>query len=141
MENLLGQEGFKVEKASNGAEAVSLLSKRNEMIEKLTKREKKNVLNVLHITTEVEELNQNPESECLYWLIFLDINMPVMDGFEACSKMNEMMEQNVIPYIPIIACTGEDQADLQAWKQRGFADVLPKPVTKEKLKILLKKFI
>lgn len=38
-------------------------------------------------------------------IIFMDIEMPIMDGFKATKKLIKMMNTNVIPRIPIVALT------------------------------------
>lgn len=63
-----------------------------------------------------------------YDLVLMDINMPVMDGYEA-SKQVKQME----PGLPIIAMTSssEDQRILEV--ESDFMMVIDKPVNKEKL--------
>jgi len=42
-------------------------------------------------------------------LIFMDINMPIMNGIEATQKLKDHMKSNKIGYIPIIAVTGDEK--------------------------------
>ncbi len=78
-------------------------------------------------------------------LIFMDIHMPEMDGFEATRHIKEYMAKNTpmtdkIP--PIIALTanafGEDR---QNCLEAGLDDYLAKPFEKEELKSILNKWI
>jgi CheY-like chemotaxis protein len=67
-------------------------------------------------------------------LILLDIEMPVMNGFEAIRQIregNSGTENN----IPIIALTGyDDDSILKKINDSGFSDYLSKPVTRKMLK-------
>ncbi|MDN4503459.1 ATP-binding protein [Alteromonadaceae bacterium BrNp21-10] len=62
-------------------------------------------------------------------LIFMDIQMPVMDGIEACCQI-KAMDNN----IPIIALTANVmESDIQLYKEKGFDAHLGKPVDMTKL--------
>ena len=46
------------------------------------------------------------DSNCLtYRVIFMDCNMPIMDGFEATRVLKKRIKNNEIPDMKIIACT------------------------------------
>jgi CheY-like chemotaxis protein len=73
-------------------------------------------------------------------IVFLDIQMPVMDGFTLLAEMgSEIKKRPVQPIISFIACTAEASESLQ--KQAfglGFAYCITKPVLPENLeKIML----
>ncbi len=71
----------------------------------------------------------------------MDLNMPVMDGYEATKLLKQMMAKGEISSIPIIACTAYAQ---EIEKSRcldiGFDDFAIKPLDSEKLGMILKKF-
>jgi CheY-like chemotaxis protein len=72
-------------------------------------------------------------------LIFLDINMPVMDGFEfieAFRKFNLDKNKTRI----IIYTSSFNAKDLEMLNSIGFHDFIIKPLTEEKLLRLLKLF-
>mmetsp|Transcript_30874 Transcript_30874/g.30366 ORF Transcript_30874/g.30366 Transcript_30874/m.30366 type:complete len:116 (+) Transcript_30874:535-882(+) len=72
-------------------------------------------------------------------LIFMDIDMPVMDGYEATLALLKLMEQNKIPSIPIVAITAfSNEKDLCL--RSGFSDFIDKPASVATLKDILKKF-
>ena len=72
-------------------------------------------------------------------LIFLDINMPVMDGFEFIEtfKSFNLEKQKTRIIIYTSSLTAQDIAML---KEAGFADFILKPLTEDKLLSLLKLF-
>ena len=57
-------------------------------------------------------------------LIILDVNLPVMDGFQVCSRLSRAEETR---NIPIVMLTERDSAD-DAWVglQAGAVDYIPK---------------
>jgi len=62
-------------------------------------------------------------------LIFMDINMPVMDGLEAASRITDLKVKT-----PIIALTANIMShDLELYKASGMFDFLGKPVTSQGL--------
>lgn len=72
-------------------------------------------------------------------LIFLDINMPVMDGFEFIDAFQRYnMDRNKTRII--IYTASYNEKDLQLLQTIGFRDFIIKPLTEEKLQNLLKLF-
>lgn len=60
--------------------------------------------------------------------IFMDCNMPVMDGFEAARKIREMTNAGTIAKIPVIALTANALAsDREDCFEAGMDDYLTKP--------------
>ena len=88
MKILLQQYGFKniikiVDKAYNGAEALKLV--------------KKSYFNT------VDPYN--------YGLIFMDLSMPIMDGYQATEKIRMFLKTKKMTQPMIIACTGHIQEE------------------------------
>jgi CheY-like chemotaxis protein len=73
-------------------------------------------------------------------LIFLDLNMPVMDGFEFLSKLLE--ETKVLKAHPniVVLTTSTHPLDIERIQSISNIEFLTKPLTKEKFKILSDKF-
>lgn len=70
-------------------------------------------------------------------LIFMDIQMPILDGYEATKRLREMEYK-----MPIIACTaGSQENERKIAISFGMNDVLSKPFTKEELKAILDKYL
>lgn len=75
-------------------------------------------------------------------LILMDINMPIMDGFEAIKEIKNNPLLNRFKNIPIVAVTANALVeDRKAIKKAGFDDYLSKPIDYNKLYGVLKKFV
>lgn len=76
-----------------------------------------------------------------YDLIFMDIQMPDMDGYEATAKIREM-ESVQARNIPIIAMTGNVfKEDAEHCIKAGMNGHIGKPVQKEELLLVMHEFI
>lgn len=72
-------------------------------------------------------------------VILLDINMPVMDGFEFIDAFHKYnMDRNKTRII--IYTASYNEKDIQLLQSIGFRDFIIKPLTEEKLQNLLKLF-
>ena len=69
-------------------------------------------------------------------LIFLDIIMPEMDGFEACRKLHE---DSTTKDIPVIFVTSKHQKADRVWAQmQGASDFISKPYTADQITARIK---
>lgn len=73
-------------------------------------------------------------------LIFLDINMPVMDGFEFLSEFKMLDIPNKDNVIVIVLTTSTNLSDIEKLKGSGNTDFINKPLTKEKIQSILEKY-
>ena len=89
----------------------------------------------------VKENVQKNGMRCLdYDLIFMDCNMPEMDGYEASLKIREFLYANGIQQPIISAVTGHtEQSYIDKAVNSGMNQVLSKPVPIETLKNLMRK--
>ena len=70
----------------------------------------------------------------LHDLIFMDCNMPVMDGYEACNYIRKQEARLGLVPIPIIALTAYAMpGDRDKCLEHGMTDYLTKPMTKQAL--------
>jgi len=77
-----------------------------------------------------------------YRMIFMDCQMPVMDGFQACKHINEMISKKEINPIPIIGCTGNEGFNIEEQcKNVGMNEMITKPISKETLDEVFSKYI
>lgn len=76
-----------------------------------------------------------------YDLVLMDVQMPVMDGYEATRAIRKL-EDKTKASVPIIAMTANAFAeDRKATLEAGMNEHVSKPIDVEKLKITLKKFL
>ena len=70
-------------------------------------------------------------------VIFMDIQMPNMDGIQACEIIKDLH-----PSLPIIALTANVMAhDIEKYKQTGFDHCLGKPVNLQEVYALLQQLL
>lgn len=74
-------------------------------------------------------------------LIFLDINMPVMDGFEFLEEFS-CLPSTLNSNIPIVMLTASERFhDYEKAKKYNVTGYLNKPLTEEKLEAILKEMV
>ncbi len=72
-------------------------------------------------------------------LIFLDLGMPIINGYEMCSQIRRVSQ---LKEIPVIILTGRDGiVDRMRAKVVGASDFLSKPIEEEKILKTLEKFL
>ena len=73
-------------------------------------------------------------------LVFMDLNMPVMDGLEATRRIKRKINDGELADITIIACTANDSRDdMKNSLLAGMSAFLTKPITLEKVSSILSK--
>ena len=76
-----------------------------------------------------------------YDLIFMDIQMPVMDGVEATHEILDFEEEEGVKHTPIIALTANAlKGDKERFLAEGMDEYITKPIKKEELINIIKKF-
>lgn len=74
-------------------------------------------------------------------IVFMDINMPLMDGYETTIAINEMIERGEIEDVVVIGVTAYVSRDMiEKGIECGMKEVMNKPVTKEGLIGILRKY-
>ncbi|OGQ93044.1 MAG: hypothetical protein A2464_00165 [Deltaproteobacteria bacterium RIFOXYC2_FULL_48_10] len=74
-------------------------------------------------------------SECLPDLILVDVEMPVMDGFEFCKKLSKEPALKHIPTVVVSGTIDEDQ--FRKGFRAGAIDFLEKPVSRKALAAII----
>jgi len=64
-------------------------------------------------------------------LILMDVNMPIMDGFEACRVLRNKAETKTIPII-LVTTRGEAE-NIEAGYENGCSDYVTKPINGSEL--------
>ncbi len=95
MASLLVSHHLACDKATNGLRAIDLVQQRSQ---------------------------KNREKP--YSLIFMDVNMPVMDGIEAAAVLKGMMRNHELRYTPIVGLSGEELDRMRSLDVAGDFDVL-----------------
>ena len=79
-------------------------------------------------------------SETRFAMIFMDCQMPLMDGFEATAVIRSLEDEG--EHIPIVAMTANAlQGDRERCLRAGMDDYLAKPVAKSELRRALRHWI
>ena len=77
-----------------------------------------------------------------YKLIFMDCQMPDLDGFEATRRIRRLEAENLHTRTPIIAITANAfKEDRDQCLQAGMDDYLSKPFNQEQLKMMLERWL
>ena len=80
-------------------------------------------------------IKENAENKNYFSMVFLDCNMPILNGFLTAQKINEMINSKVIPPLPIIATTANVTiSDMEDCKRSGMNHFMSKPISKEKFR-------
>jgi CheY-like chemotaxis protein len=76
-----------------------------------------------------------------YCLIIMDLNMPILNGFDASLQIIGLIEKKEVPQVPIVMLTAQDDSLLkEKCLQAGLKDFFEKPITMEKLKYMVEKY-
>ena len=76
----------------------------------------------------IEDYVKNQSNEKIR-LIFLDCEMPVIDGFKTCKIIKQLLQDNLGRTIPIVGCSGKSQVTEKVWRDTGMDDYVLKPLT------------
>jgi len=77
-----------------------------------------------------------------YDLIFMDIQMPIMDGLEATREILDYERQDNIPHVPIVALTANAlKGDRERFLAEGMDEYISKPIDMSELIYILNKFL
>ena len=122
-------------------DAKVLVTEDNIINQKLIKR----ILEEHGVTVEIA----NNGLECFekrrenhYDLLFMDIQMPVMDGIEATHEILDYEEDEEVPHVPIVALTANAlKGDRERFLNEGMDEYITKPIETSELLYVLNKFL
>jgi CheY-like chemotaxis protein len=76
-----------------------------------------------------------------YDIIFMDIQMPIMNGVEATQTILKYEKEKNLPHIPIVAVTANAlKGDRERFLSEGMDDYVSKPINFNRLVTVLRKF-
>jgi CheY-like chemotaxis protein len=120
------KSGYEVETASNGEEAV-------KMYKLSAGEDEKGSAEKCHV-------NDRTKKSGSYNLIFMDVQMPVMDGLTATQEIRKW-EQGKGCHIPVIAMTANAmEGDKEKCLEAGMDDYIAKPIRREDVLELVEKW-
>jgi len=77
-----------------------------------------------------------------YDLLFMDIQMPVMDGIEATHKILDYEKDKKLTHVPIVALTANAlKGDSEKFMSEGMDEYIAKPIETNELLYILNKFL
>jgi CheY-like chemotaxis protein len=89
--------------------------------------------NVVHQDAANGDFNEPPN------LIFLDINMPVMDGFEFLDHFEKLHARQATDFHVVLLTTSINQRDVDKARKYNIVSYMEKPITEEKINIIILK--
>jgi CheY-like chemotaxis protein len=112
----------------------------NYMNEKLIRKLK--ISDIVHVATNGSEAIQFVEDQDMPVppLIFLDLSMPAIDGFEFLEIYQKMDIPEKDKVLIVILTTSSNFSDMERIKQIGNYEFLTKPLNEEKLLRIIEKY-
>ena len=135
-------EEVKKEENTNHFNLNVLVAEDNPINQKLIKMTLEQFgINIDLSNNGLEGFNKYTMNPDKYDLIFMDIQMPVMDGIEATHEILDYEEDEGITHTPIIALTANAlKGDRERFLGEGMDEYITKPINREDLVNILKKF-
>ena len=89
----------------------------------------------------IEKIKELKKGGIRVRVVLLDVNMPIMNGYETSEALNRMTEEGELDEVKIIGVTAYVAPDMIAkCYECGFSSVVNKPVSKEMVKKVLKSY-
>eukprot|EP01016_Furgasonia_blochmanni_P018199 TRINITY_DN20741_c0_g1_i3.p1 TRINITY_DN20741_c0_g1~~TRINITY_DN20741_c0_g1_i3.p1 ORF type:complete len:293 (-),score=78.64 TRINITY_DN20741_c0_g1_i3:13-891(-) len=91
------------------------------------------------IVAQLRDVRKEGLMKPFFKIIFMDCNMPVLDGFEATKQIKEIMNAGGVPTVPIIALTSyTDPESIDKCYKSGMDLYVSKPITKDRFHTILR---
>jgi len=89
----------------------------------------------------IEKIKLLKENGIIVKVLFLDVNMPIMDGYETSLEINRLIDEGELHDIAIIGVTAYVSPEtINKCYMCGFSEVLNKPVSRESVRTVLKNY-
>jgi signal transduction histidine kinase/CheY-like chemotaxis protein len=122
-------------------DAKALIAEDNLINQKLIQ----NILESMGLSTDLanngqEALEKRKANQ--YDIVFMDIQMPIMDGVEATHAILQYEKESEIPHVPIVALTANAlKGDRERFLNEGLDEYVSKPIEMTELLYVLNKFL
>ncbi len=135
------QSPIEYDKSNSVFSANVLVAEDNIINQKLIRRTLEELgLNVTIVSNGLEAFQQRKDHD--FDLIFMDIQMPFLDGVEATKEILEYEEDFNQPHVPIIALTANAlKGDRERFLAQGLDEYTTKPLAREEIVTLLNHFL
>ena len=139
--NKRAQKSRKKVSADTKFAANALVAEDNVINQKLIKRTLEDLgLGITLANNGLEAFEKRKNGD--FDIIFMDIQMPVLDGIEATLEILDFEEDFNKPHIPIIALTANAmQGDREMCIEAGMDDYMTKPIKRELVFEMIKKWV
>jgi signal transduction histidine kinase/CheY-like chemotaxis protein len=131
----------KVSVAKTVFDATALIAEDNAINQRLIQ----NILESMGLKTDLAGNGQEAfekRKNGTYDIVFMDIQMPVMDGVEATHAILQYEKENDIPHVPIVALTANAlKGDRERFLSEGLDEYVSKPIEMNELLYVLNKFL
>jgi len=121
--------------------AKALIAEDNLINQKLIQ----NILESMGLTTDLANNGQvafEKRKANQYDIVFMDIQMPIMDGVEATHAILQYEKENELPHVPIVALTANAlKGDRERFLNEGLDEYVSKPIEMTELLYVLNKFL
>ena len=140
-EEIIQEEEQEISIAKTVFDAKALIAEDNAINQRLIQ----NILRTMGL--EAELANNGREAfekrqTGTYDIVFMDIQMPVMDGVEATHAILKYEREQNIPHIPIVALTANAlKGDRERFLNEGLDEYVSKPIEMNELLYVLNKFL
>ncbi|CAD8130936.1 unnamed protein product [Paramecium sonneborni] len=84
--------------------------------------------------------DRSKNCQCTYKLIFMDINMPGIDGYQTSKEIQSILQENEMSTNIIMCSAFDSKENLDFAFKSGMKDILPKPIETCRLKQILYKY-
>lgn len=89
----------------------------------------------------LEKYYKNLDAHFLFHIIFMDIDMPEMNGLECTKKIRELEKSQGIPRTCIVGLINDDYKDIEKYLEAGMDEFINKPVNPNAFSSLITKQI
>jgi CheY-like chemotaxis protein len=93
----------------------------------------KHTINIAQYNDTNENFDDSPN------LIFLDINMPVMDGFEFLDYFEKLHASQSTDFHVVLLTTSINERDVDKARKYNIVSYMEKPITEEKINVIILK--